>query len=455
MPKPLNERLSTFVYKLHKEQPTPKPPTQQTNKQKVNKRNKQTTQETTQQTDKQKVNKFSEIRYKKQRNNPIYKYGDISKTNLMNELTTIEQPPRYDLIKYCLHKYPCVGIINNILSLDENSGEYKLLSYNVVIWLKDHEEITQHMETFKTIIKRRIFIHKSPLKLPNKNDNLYNTLISMYNYYCKNQIDIFINHISKKFDFDLSRLINYCKENNLYKLLLVSLCASYSNDCIKRQTNKNLYKYCDQKYKQNHLYHSFIENMKNINDSFDIDKYMKPFITHVYLSNIDLIPLNNNIYVYNNEMFYKINIDDITKWKQAKKIRSVLSIDVNFIDYLIEIDYEIYLCHTWYDEYIDKKINNDYINILLFWYIVNYYGLYIYIDTETNKLYSPWCLYNSVSTFDKHNDLYKLLIENININDVDKYINIIFESDLFDIKNEILNRLSILKNDIINKHDDK
>lgn len=349
-----------------------------------------------------------------------------------------------ELIKYCLYNFPDMKIIKLIIM---NIKDNNIIN-NIINYISNRKQTTVHMDCFMEVTKRRVYIHNSPLKLP-QNKKLNNLLTSMYNYYCKFQINEFLKYIINNINFDISKIVSYCREHNLYKFLLIALCGYISDECRwyrRINVNKQLLT----------IYYSTNNNNKNIlslNNDYNIDKYMKPFIVNSYLTNTILSPLYENIFINDMNILIKVNEEDIKNWKLSKYIKNILSLNINDNDKLIEYDFEFYLSHPWYDDCNKEhkeKYKTDYINILLFWYIINFHGN-IYINE--NKLYSPWCIYNkNISDEQTKQKIYHKLINNIHVDNINKYINLIYSSDIkIDIKNEILNRLSKLKTDIINK----
>ena len=364
----------------------------------------------------------------------------ISQVNTMQ--TTI-----YNLIKDCLYRHPDIRLLKLIISLSPNDENIQLVNN----YINSCKDMTTHINTFMSVVKRRPYLRKHKLKLPQDKD-ITNIMLSMYTYYCKQQIDVFMCYIRKVIKFDINKVVSYCTEHNLYNELLIALCGYISNVCSKYR-----------QYKVNEwvLRHHF--NKQRNDKAFipieypDVNKYMKPFIANTYLYNIELLPIleehwpqpmTNNIYVYNTDMFIKVDSQILQRWRLTKRIKKVLSLNVNDCDNVVEINYELYLAHPWYDELTIsdyKNVNDDVVNIWLLWFIVNFNGV-IYI--HNNKLYSPWCIYNINNQDDnKQDEIYKVLTKRISINDITKYMTTIINTNI-NYKNEILNRLQQLKTDI-------
>ena len=354
----------------------------------------------------------------------------------------------YNLVKDCLYRYPDIKLIKLIISLSTNDEDIQILN-EIDNYIHESEDMTTHINTFMSVVKRRPYLRKHKLKLP-QDKNIKNVMLSMYTYYCKQQIDIFMGYVRGVIKFNINKVVNYCIERNLYNELLIALCGYISKDCNRYRRHKV------NEWKLQHKHPKRVNDKEFIPIEYpDINKYMKPFIANTYLYNIELLPMlegywptpiANNIYVYNTDMFVKVNEQVIHNWKLAKRIKKVLSLNVNDCDNLIEINYELYLAHHWYDEFTIndyKNVDNDVVNIWLLWYIVNFNGA-IYI--HDNKLYSPWCVYNSVNDPNKQNEIYKVLVKHVPIDVITKYITTIMDTNI-EYKNEILNRLQQLKTD--------
>lgn len=345
----------------------------------------------------------------------------------------------YNLVKDCLYRHPDIRLIKLIISLSTNDEDTQILN-KIDNYKHDCEDMTTHIDTFMSVVKRRPYLRKHKLKLP-QDKNINNVMLSMYTYYCKRQIDVFMRYIRGVIKFNINKVVNYCTEHNLYNELLIALCGYISNVCNKYR-----------RHKVNKLLLQLKHSKRVNNKEFipieypDVNKYMKPFIANTYLYNIELLPIANDIYVYNTNMFIKVDEQIIHNWQLAKRIKKVLSLNVNDCDNLIEINYELYLAHPWYDEFTIndyENVDNNIVNIWLLWYIVNFNGV-IYI--HEHKLYSPWCIYNNVNDPDKQDKIYKALVKYVSMDVIIKYITTIINTNI-EHKNDILSRLQQLKTD--------
>ena len=343
-------------------------------------------------------------------------------------------------------------LIKLIISLPNKENSAELLTY-ADNYLHNCKDVITHIETFMRVVKRRPYLSKYKLSLP-QNRNINDVMLSMYTHYCKRQIDSFMSYIHEAITFDITPIVSYCVEHNLYNELLIALCGYISNDC-KRYRRLKINTWHLRRFNSKlHTHMQPTEEHQPI-EYIDINKYMKPFIANTFLYNIELLPITNNISVHNTDMFIKVNNQDIQHWKLAKQVKDILHLNVNDCDDLVEINYELYLLHPWYDELTIndyKDVNNNIVGIWLLWYIVNYYGT---IYTHKHKLYSPWCIYDGVNTHEtniesKRKKIYKVLVNGVFISEVSNYMTKIMNASI-DHKNDMLSRLQQLKTDIESK----
>ena len=342
-------------------------------------------------------------------------------------------------------------LIKLIISLSSNEKATEMLTY-ADNYIHNCKAFTKHIDTFMCVVKRRPYLGKYKLELP-KNTSMNTIMLSMYNHYCKRQIDSFISYMHKSITFDITPIVSYCVEHDLYNELLIALCGYVSGDykkCRQHKINAWILRRFNSKP---HTHMQPTEESQPI-EYIDVNRYMKPFIANTFLYNIELLPIANNISVYNTDMFIKINNQDIQHWRLAKRVKDILRLKVNDCDDLVEIDYKLYLSHPWYEELTInyKDVNNNIVNIWLLWYIVNYYGA---IYTHKHKLFSPWCIYDGVNTYEtniesKRKNIYKVLVNRVSIREVSNYMTKIMNTSI-DHKNDMLSRLQQLKTDIESK----
>ena len=99
----------------------------------------------------------------------------------------------YSLVKDCLYRYPDIRLIKLIISLSTNDEDTQILN-KIDNYTHDCEDMTTHIDTFMSVVKRRPYLRKHKLKLP-QDKNINNVMLSMYTYYCKRQIDVFMRYV--------------------------------------------------------------------------------------------------------------------------------------------------------------------------------------------------------------------------------------------------------------------
>ena len=341
---------------------------------------------------------------------------------------------KVSLVKYCLCFFPNIQLVKHIIAIsDENkhtstSHANNLTLQHIVNYISQHETTDIHIQTLKQIADRRWYVHGNKLALPTTK-KLHDIVFSMYNHYCKQHLNTFMKYLYEKIN-NITQLIRYCEDNGLFNHLLIGLCAYMSDDCkyyrrgISKQTLLNKYaKQCGE-----------INTIDNITLVDNI--CFQPFVATLYLTNSVLLPISNNMFMCDDYLITSIDYNQINNWKLAKKIGNVLSIDVNTFDQLTEINNTIYISCPWCEVAEDTQQSIDMINILLVHYLLGHVGDIYLLN---NKVYSTCCLYHDESI-----EPSQLLVNNMSINDVNIYIDMLMLSGV-EHKNVLLNRLQQLK----------
>ena len=338
--------------------------------------------------------------------------------------TTHEVPNTLSLVKYCLCFFPNIQLIKHIISISDDSI---LTLQHIVNYISQHETTDIHIQTLKQIADRRWYVHGSKLALPTTK-KLYDIVFSMYNHYCKQHLNTFMKYLYEQIN-NITQLVRYCENNGLFNHLLIALCAYLSDDCkyYKRGISKQtlLTKYAKQR-----------GELTTVSNTTLDDICFQPFVATLYLTNNVLLPISNNMFMCDDYLITSIDYNQINNWKLAKKIGNVLSIDVNTFDNLTEINNTIYISCPWCEVVEDTQQSIDMINILLVHYLLGHAGDIYLLN---NKVYSTCCLYHNESI-----EPSQLLVNNISINDVNIYIDMLMLSSV-EHKNVLLNRLQQLK----------